>query len=158
MINNKIDKTEKDNVILRYYGIGAQIIKGSKIKKMILLTRTKKNNRFRRLWFKNKKTRDNKMKKKILISLQIITIKISNKLRFNAENFLNQNVKTKFIYVPGIFEIPVVITRNIKKFDGFVALGCVIKVKHLILNIFLDQPLMELMKLSIDYKKPILME
>ena len=40
--NNKIDKTEKDNVILRYYGIGAQIIKDLKIKKMILLTRTRK--------------------------------------------------------------------------------------------------------------------
>ena len=40
--NNKIDKNEKDNVILRYYGIGAQIIKDLKIRKMILLTRTKK--------------------------------------------------------------------------------------------------------------------
>ena len=33
----------------------------------------------------------------------------------------------KIIYVPGIFEIPVVIERNIKKYDGVVALGCVIK-------------------------------
>ena len=40
--NNKIDKNEKDNVILRYYGLGAQIIKDLKIRKMILLTRTKK--------------------------------------------------------------------------------------------------------------------
>ena len=40
--NNKIDKNEKDNVILRYYGIGAQIIKDLKIRKMILLTITKK--------------------------------------------------------------------------------------------------------------------
>ena len=39
---NKVDKTEKDNVILRYYGIGAQIIKDLKVKKMILVTRTKK--------------------------------------------------------------------------------------------------------------------
>ena len=36
-------------------------------------------------------------------------------------------VKFKKIEVPGVFEIPVVIARNIKKFDGFVALGCVIK-------------------------------
>ena len=38
----KIDKIEKDNVILRYYGIGAQIIKDLRIKNMILVTRTKK--------------------------------------------------------------------------------------------------------------------
>ena len=40
--NKKIDKTEKDNVILRYYGIGAQIIKDLRIRSMILVTRTKK--------------------------------------------------------------------------------------------------------------------
>ena len=90
--NNKIDKTEKDNVILRYYGIGAQIIKDLKIKKMILLTRTrKKNNRFRRLWFKDKKTRNNKMKKRFLIVCADYYKDLTNKLRFNAENFLNQS-------------------------------------------------------------------
>ena len=33
----------------------------------------------------------------------------------------------KTINVPGVFEIPVTISKNIKKFDGFLALGCVIK-------------------------------
>jgi 3,4-dihydroxy 2-butanone 4-phosphate synthase/GTP cyclohydrolase II len=42
IINNKIDMNEKDNVILRYYGIGAQIIKDLKVKNMILVSRTKK--------------------------------------------------------------------------------------------------------------------
>ena len=37
-----MDKNEKDNIILRYYGIGAQIIKDLKIKNMILVKRTKK--------------------------------------------------------------------------------------------------------------------
>ena len=40
--NEKIDKNEKEKVILRYYGIGAQIIKDLKVKNMILVTRTKK--------------------------------------------------------------------------------------------------------------------
>ena len=40
--NDKIDKKEMDNAILRYYGIGAQIIKDLKIKFMILVTKTKK--------------------------------------------------------------------------------------------------------------------
>ncbi len=39
---DKVDKREKDNVILRYYGIGAQIIKDLRIKDMILVSRTKK--------------------------------------------------------------------------------------------------------------------
>ncbi|OUW58072.1 MAG: 3,4-dihydroxy-2-butanone-4-phosphate synthase [Candidatus Pelagibacter sp. TMED197] len=40
--NNKFDRNEKDNITLRYYGIGAQIIKDLKVKNMILVTRTRK--------------------------------------------------------------------------------------------------------------------
>ena len=40
--NKKIEKIEKDSAILRYYGIGAQIIKDLKVKNMILVSRTKK--------------------------------------------------------------------------------------------------------------------
>ena len=40
--NDKIDKKEKDNAILRYYGVGAQIIKDLKVKNMILVTKTRK--------------------------------------------------------------------------------------------------------------------
>ena len=50
---NKKDMIERESAILRYYGIGAQIIKDFKVKKMILITRTRKNNWFGRFWFKN---------------------------------------------------------------------------------------------------------
>ena len=40
--NKKIEKKEKDSAILRYYGIGAQIIKDLKVKNMILVSRTRK--------------------------------------------------------------------------------------------------------------------
>ena len=43
------------------------------------------------------------------------------------DNDNNLNVKNKIIQVPGVFEIPVVISKNIKKYDAFIALGCVIK-------------------------------
>ena len=36
------EKIESENIILRYYGIGAQIIKDLKVKNMILVTRTRK--------------------------------------------------------------------------------------------------------------------
>ena len=43
IINNKINNEKKDtNITLRYYGIGAQIIKDYKVKNMILLSRSKK--------------------------------------------------------------------------------------------------------------------
>ena len=35
-------KKEGDNAILRYYGIGAQIIKDLKVRNMILVTKTRK--------------------------------------------------------------------------------------------------------------------
>ena len=40
--NKKFDKNEKDNITLRYYGIGAQIIKDLKVRNMILVTRKRK--------------------------------------------------------------------------------------------------------------------
>ncbi len=43
IINKKFnEKNEKENLTLRYYGIGAQIIKDLKVKNMILVTRTRK--------------------------------------------------------------------------------------------------------------------
>jgi 3,4-dihydroxy 2-butanone 4-phosphate synthase / GTP cyclohydrolase II len=40
--NKKFDKNDNENMTLRYYGIGAQIIKDLKVKNMILVTRNKK--------------------------------------------------------------------------------------------------------------------
>ena len=43
LINNKkIDNNDNENTTLRYYGIGAQIIKDLNVKNMILVTRSKK--------------------------------------------------------------------------------------------------------------------
>ena len=57
--------------------------------------------------------------------------------------------------VPGIFEIPVAISRNIKKYDGFIALGCVIKGETPHFDFISQATNNAIMKLSIDYKKPI---
>ena len=50
-ILKKNNDLKKENNILRYYGIGAQIIKDLKIKNMILVSRSKKNYWFR--WLRN---------------------------------------------------------------------------------------------------------
>jgi 6,7-dimethyl-8-ribityllumazine synthase len=63
--------------------------------------------------------------------------------------------KIKIIYVPGIFEIPVVIQRNIKKYEGVIALGCVIKGETPHFDFISKSTTDAIMKLSIDHKKPI---
>ena len=45
----------------------------------------------------------------------------------NAKKNLPRNFNVKIIKVPGVFEIPVTISKHLKKFDAFIALGCVIK-------------------------------
>ena len=67
------------------------------------------------------------MKKKLLIICANYYKDISDGLVKSAMSVLNINYKIKMINVPGVFEIPVTISRNIKRYDGFIALGCVIK-------------------------------
>ena len=64
-------------------------------------------------------------------------------------------LKNDWIEVPGVFEIPVVISRNIKKYDGFIALGCVIKGETPHFDFISKATINAIMKLSIDNKKPI---
>ena len=95
------------------------------------------------------------MKKKILlvvatyykdISLGLIK---SAKLRFTKDYLLD------FKEVPGVFEIPIVIAKNIKKYDGFLALGCVIKGQTPHFDFISQATTDAIMKLSINSKKPI---
>jgi len=57
--------------------------------------------------------------------------------------------------VPGIFEIPVTISKNIKKYDAFIALGCVIKGETPHFDFISKSTTDALMRLSIENKKPI---
>ena len=59
------------------------------------------------------------------------------------------------IHVPGIFEIPVTISKLIKEYDAFVALGCVIKGKTPHFNLISKAVVNAIMDLSIRNKKPI---
>ena len=67
------------------------------------------------------------MKNKILIVVAGYYKDISDQMLNSTINFLNKKLKYQIIEVPGIFEIPVVISKNIKKYNGIIALGCVIK-------------------------------
>ena len=95
------------------------------------------------------------MKKKILIVITNYYPDISIDLLNNAQNVLKNFAKIKIIQVPGVFEIPVVISKNIKKFDGFIALGCVIKGETPHFDFISSATTNAIMKISIEHKKPI---
>ena len=95
------------------------------------------------------------MKYKILIILAKFYKDLSKNLIFGAKEKLKGRANIKIIEVPGSFEIPVVISKNIKKYDGFVALGSIIKGETPHFD-FISQTITDaIMQLSVNSKKPI---
>ena len=92
--------------------------------------------------------------KKILIVLADYYQHVSLSLLKSAKNNLN-GFSVKIIRVPGVFEIPVTISKNIKKYDGFVALGCVIKGETPHFDFISKSTTDAIMELSVENKKPI---
>jgi 6,7-dimethyl-8-ribityllumazine synthase len=95
------------------------------------------------------------MKKKFLIVIADYYKDISNGLLDSAKVVLPKSSLIKVISVPGVFEIPVTIAKNIKKFDAFLALGCVIKGETPHFDFISQTSTDGIMKLSIENKKPI---
>ena len=95
------------------------------------------------------------MKMKILIVIANYYPDISKGLVVSAKNTLPKKTKVNLIKVPGIFEIPVVIAKNIKKYDGFIALGCVIKGETSHYDFISKTTMDAIMDLSVKNKKPI---
>ena len=95
------------------------------------------------------------MKKKILIVLANYYTDISNGLLKSAKSRLKNLYSVKIIKVPGVFEIPVTISKNIKKYDAFIALGCVIKGQTPHFDFISHASTNAIMQLSVDSKKPI---
>ena len=106
------------------------------------------------------------MKFKILIVVANYYKKYSDSLLWCAKEKLKNELKVKHksnvmkfnvdvIEVPGSFEIPVVIAKNIKKYDGFIALGCIIKGKTPHFEFISSASPQAIMNISVDSKKPI---
>ncbi len=95
------------------------------------------------------------MKKKIFIVVADYYKDISTGLLNSAKTKLKNSYTIKIIRVSGVFEIPVTISKNIKKYDAFIALGCVIKGQTPHFDFISNASTQAIMSLSIDSKKPI---
>ena len=95
------------------------------------------------------------MKKKILIVVANYYKEISKTLVKSTIKRMNNFAKVKIIKVPGVFEIPVTIVKNIKKYDGIIALGCIIKGETPHFDFISKSSINAIMKISVDYRKPI---
>ena len=95
------------------------------------------------------------MKKKILIIVADYYKEISLGLLNSAKKNLPRSFEIETIKVPGVFEIPITITKYLKKFDAFIALGCVIKGKTPHFDFISQSSTNAIMDLAINSKKPI---
>ena len=95
------------------------------------------------------------MKNKVLIIQANYYKDISTALLKSAKNELKNFAKINIISVPGVFEIPVVISKNLKKYDGFVALGCVIKGQTPHFDFISKSTTDAIMTISVESKKPV---
>jgi 6,7-dimethyl-8-ribityllumazine synthase len=94
--------------------------------------------------------------KKILIINSNYYKAISSNLIKNAKKKLSSSsFIVSILNVPGVFEIPIAIRKNINKFDAFVALGCVIKGQTPHFDLICSSTFNAILKLSIDFNKPI---
>jgi len=96
------------------------------------------------------------MKKKIKICIVVSKYNNTAKLLQSAvKELVKRRINFKILEVPGAFEIPVVVARNIKKYDGFIAIGSIIKGKTPNFDFISSAITNGLIQISILYKKPV---
>ena len=94
---------------------------------------------------------------KVCIIVSNFYPEISKLLIDGAVSKLKKNKISNFqiITVPGTFEIPVVVSNLIDKYDGFIVLGCIIKGQTSHFHYLCSSVISALINLSIKSKKPI---
>ena len=97
------------------------------------------------------------MKKRILIVSAKYYEDIYTTLLTTTIDRLSEDKQCTYatLSVPGVFEIPYLISMNIEKYDACVALGCVIKGETPHFEFISQATTNAILQLSIDHKKPI---
>ena len=96
------------------------------------------------------------MNRKILIVSSNYYQDISNNLERGAIDALKDNgFAHELINAPGCFEIPYLIKKNINNYDGFIALGCIIKGETYHFEVISNETTRKIMDISVDNLLPI---
>ena len=96
------------------------------------------------------------MKNKVLIVISDYYKKIGKNLLKGALTELELNTITyDVLFAPGCFEIPFLISKNIKKYRGFIALGCVIRGETYHFELIANECARKIIDLSNENLKPI---
>ena len=94
--------------------------------------------------------------KKILIVSSNYYEDISNNLLEGASEELKKNkIDFDVLFAPGCFEIPFLISKNIKRYKGFIALGCVIRGETYHFDLIANECARKIIDISNASLKPI---
>jgi 6,7-dimethyl-8-ribityllumazine synthase len=96
------------------------------------------------------------MKKKVLIVISDYYEEIGKNLLKGSIAELKLNIiKYDILFAPGCFEIPFLISKNIKKYKGFIALGCVIRGETYHFELIANECARKIIDISNENLKPI---
>ena len=96
------------------------------------------------------------MKKKVLIVISDYYEEIGKNLLNGAINELKiNNISYDNLFAPGCFEIPFLLSKNIKKYKGFIALGCVIRGETYHFELIANECARKIIDISNENLKPI---
>ena len=96
------------------------------------------------------------MKKKILIVISNYYKEIGkNLLEGSITELKLNNINYDILFAPGCFEIPFLISKNIKKYKGFIALGCVIRGETFHFELIANECARKIIDISNKQLKPI---
>ena len=96
------------------------------------------------------------MKKKVLIVISNYYEAIGkNLLKGSIMELKLNNINYDILFAPGCFEIPFLISKNIKKYKGFIALGCVIRGETYHFELIANECARKIIDISNENLKPI---
>ena len=96
------------------------------------------------------------MKKKVLIVISNYYEEVGKNLLKGSINELKlNNINYDILFAPGCFEIPFLISKNINKYIGFIALGCVIRGETYHFELIANECARKIIDISNNQLKPI---
>ena len=96
------------------------------------------------------------MKNKVLIVCSNYYDEVSSNLIKGASEELKiNNIDFDVLHAPGCFEVPFLISQNLEKYTGFIALGCVIRGETYHFNLIANECARKIIDISNNSLKPI---